>query len=158
MKYLSFLVLLLAGAALTTQSAVNSQLRGGLHSVMWAVLASYLVGTLAAALVLLSTQASLPTLADVHAIRWYQWTGGALGMVYIAAIVFSLQRVGAASLFALVVTGQLLTALLFDQLGLLGLVRTPLTLSRLAGALLLVAGLTCSTANNPAALSLSTFS
>jgi transporter family-2 protein len=119
MKYLPFLVLLLA---------------------MWAVLASYLVGTLAAALVLVSTQASLPTLADVRAIHWYQWTGGALGMVYIAAIVFSLQRVGAASLFALVVTGQLLTALLFDQLGLLGLVRSPLTLSRLAGALLLVAG------------------
>jgi transporter family-2 protein len=140
MKYLPFLVLLLAGAALTTQSAVNSQLRGGLHSVMWAVLASYLVGTLAAALVLVSTQASLPTLADVRAIHWYRWTGGALGMVYIAAIVFSLQRVGAASLFALVVTGQLLTALLFDQLGLLGLVRSPLTLSRLAGVLLLVAG------------------
>ena len=53
---------------------------------MWAVLASYLVGTLAAALVLLSTQASLPTLADVHAIRWYQWTGGALGMAYIASM------------------------------------------------------------------------
>ncbi|TVT37054.1 DMT family transporter [Hymenobacter setariae] len=140
MKYLSFLVLVLAGAALTTQSAVNSQLRGGLHSVLWAVLASYLVGTLAAALVLAGTQTPLPTLADMSAIRWYQWTGGALGMVYIAAIVFSLQRVGAASLFALVVTGQLLTALLFDQLGLLGLVRSPLTLSRLAGALLLIAG------------------
>jgi transporter family-2 protein len=140
MKYLSFLVLVLAGAALTTQSAVNSQLRGGLHSVLWAVLASYLVGTLAAALVLAGTQTPLPTLADMSAIRWYQWTGGALGMVYIADIVFSLQRVGAASLFALVVTGQLLTALLFDQLGLLGLVRSPLTLSRLAGALLLIAG------------------
>ncbi|RSK25007.1 DMT family transporter [Hymenobacter metallilatus] len=140
MKYLPFLVLVLAGSALTTQSAVNSQLRGGLHSVMWAVLASYLVGTLAAALVLVSTQASLPTLAAVQGVRWYQWTGGALGMVYIAAITFSLQRVGAASLFALVVTGQLLTALLFDQLGLLGLNRSPLTLSRLAGALLLVAG------------------
>lgn len=140
MKHLPFLVLILAGAALTTQSAVNSQLRGSLHSVMWAVLVSYLVGTLAAALVLVGTRAPLPTLAEAGTIRWYQWTGGALGMVYIAAIVFSLQRVGAASLFALVVTGQLLTALLFDQVRLLGLVRSPLTLSRLAGALLLVAG------------------
>ncbi|MCI1189735.1 DMT family transporter [Hymenobacter sp. DH14] len=140
MKYFALLVLVLAGAALTTQSAVNSQLRGGLHSVMWAVLASYLVGTLAAALVLASTRAPLPTLAAVQGVKWYQWTGGALGMVYIAAITFSLQRVGAASLFALVVTGQLLTALLFDQLGLLGLVRSPLTLSRFAGALFLVAG------------------
>lgn len=97
MKYLPFLVLVLAGAAPTTQSAVNSQLRGGLHSVMWAVLASYLVGTLAAALVLASTQTPLPALGDVQGVKWYQWTGGALGMVYIAAITFSLQRVGAAS-------------------------------------------------------------
>ncbi len=69
MKSLSLLVLVLAGAALTTQSAVNSQLRGGLHSVMWAVLASYLVGTLTAALVLASTQATPPTLAAVQSIK-----------------------------------------------------------------------------------------
>jgi transporter family-2 protein len=140
MKYLPFLVLILAGAALTTQSAVNSQLRTGLHSVMWSVLASYLVGTITAAAVLVGNQTPLPTLSEVSAVKWYQWTGGALGMIYIAAIVFSLQRVGAASLFALVVTGQLLTALLFDQLGLLGLARSPLTLTRLARGLLLVAG------------------
>ncbi|WP_022821587.1 DMT family transporter [Hymenobacter norwichensis] len=140
MKYLPFLVLVLAGAALTTQSAVNNQLRGSLHSVLWAVLASYLVGTLAAAMVLGYSQTPPPSLAAMSEVKWYQWTGGALGMVYIAAIVFSLQRVGAASLFALVVTGQLLTALLFDQLGLFGLTRHPLSLSRLAGAVLLVAG------------------
>jgi transporter family-2 protein len=63
-------VLVLAGAALTIQSVVNSQLRGSLYSVRWAVLVSYLVGTLAAALVLISTQAVRPTLAEVSAIRW----------------------------------------------------------------------------------------
>jgi len=140
MKYLPLFVLVLAGAALTTQSAVNSQLRGGLHSVMWAVLASYLVGSLAAGAVLVATREPLPSLAAVAELQWYQWTGGALGMVYIAAIVFSLHRVGAAPLFALVVTGQLLTALLFDQLGLLGLTRIPLSWSRLTGALLLIVG------------------
>jgi len=140
MKYLPLFVLVLAGVALTTQSAVNSQLRGGLHSVMWAVLGSYLVGSLAAGAVLVATREPLPSLAALGELRWYQWTGGALGMVYIAAIVLSLPRVGAAPLFALVVTGQLLTALLFDQLGLLGLTRTPLSWSRLTGALLLIVG------------------
>ena len=140
MKYVPFLVLVLAGAALTTQSAVNSQLRGGLHSVMWAVLVSYLVGSLAAAVVLASTRTPLPPLAAVQDVKWYQWTGGALGMVYIAAITFSLQRVGAASLFALVVAGQLLTALLFDQLGWAGLARQPFSLAKLAGVVFLALG------------------
>ncbi|MCI1189672.1 DMT family transporter [Hymenobacter sp. DH14] len=140
MKYLSLLVLVLAGAALTTQSAVNSQLRGTLHSVMWAVLISYLVGSLAAGAVLVANQAPLPPLAAVQQLKWYQWTGGALGMVYIAAITFSLHRVGAAPLFALVVAGQLLTALLFDQFGLLGLARSNFSLAKLAGVLFLALG------------------
>lgn len=140
MKYLSLLVLLLAGAALTTQSAVNSQLRGGLHSVMWSVLGSYLVGSLTATAVLLATREPLPTLAAMSGLRWYQWTGGALGMVYLAAITFSLHRVGAASLFALVVAGQLLTALCYDQFGWLGLSRSSFSPAKLAGVLFLAAG------------------
>ena len=83
----------------------------------WAVLVSYLVGSPAAAAVLVVTQAPMPRLAT-FGVKWYQWTGGALGMAYPAALTFSLQRVGAASLFALVVTGQLLTALCDDQFGL----------------------------------------
>jgi transporter family-2 protein len=140
MKFLSLLVLVLAGAALTTQSAVNSQLRGNLHSVMWAVLISYLVGSLAAAAVLVVNQEPVPSLASLSTLKWYQWTGGALGMVYIAAITFSLQRVGAASLFALVVGGQLLTALVYDQFGFLGLNRHSFSPAKLAGVLLLAAG------------------
>lgn len=140
MKILSLLVLVLAGAALTTQSAVNSQLRGGLHSVMWAVLISYLVGSLAAAAVLLVSQEPAPSLASLGTLKWYQWMGGTLGMVYIAAIIFSLHRVGAASLFALVVTGQLLTALVYDQFGLLGLSRSSFSPAKLVGVLLLAAG------------------
>jgi transporter family-2 protein len=61
-------------------------------------------------------------------------------MVYIAAITFSLQRVGAASLFALVVGGQLLTALVYDQFGFLGLNRHSFSPAKLAGVLLLAAG------------------
>jgi transporter family-2 protein len=72
MKFLSLLVLVLAGAALTTQSAVNSQLRGNLHSVMWAVLISYLVGSLAAAAVLVVNQEPVPSLASLSTLKWYQ--------------------------------------------------------------------------------------
>ncbi|QKG51679.1 DMT family transporter [Hymenobacter sp. BRD67] len=140
MKPFLLLLLVLAGAAITTQSAVNSQLRGALHSVGWAVFISYLGGSLVAGALLLLTRTPLPALAELGSLKWYYWTGGLLGVGYVLTITFSLQRVGAASLFALVVAGQLLTALLYDQLGVLNLSRSPLSSSKLVGVALLVLG------------------
>ncbi len=140
MKILMLLLLVLAGAAITTQSAVNSQLRGALHQVGWAVFISYVGGSLVAGGLLLATRAAVPSLADFGGLKWYYWTGGLLGVGYVLVIAFSLQRVGAASLFALVVAGQLLTALLYDQLGFFNLHRSNLSPARVGGALLLILG------------------
>lgn len=79
----------------------------------------------------------LPALARVP---WYGWTGGLLGVGYVLTITWSLKRVGAANLFALVVAGQLVTALLLDQAGWLGLERSTWSLSKLVGVALLVGG------------------
>ncbi|GAC1602372.1 MAG: hypothetical protein NVS3B25_30650 [Hymenobacter sp.] len=140
MKYLPFVLLLLAGAAITTQSAVNSQLKSALHHVLWAVLVSYMGGSLVAGALLLLTRTPVPALADLAQTKWFYWTGGLLGVGYVLTITWLLKRVGAANLFALVVAGQLLTALLLDQLGLLGAARSSMTPARLLGVALLVAG------------------
>ena len=49
-------------------------------------------------------------------------------------------RVGALVLGATAVTGQLLTAVVLDHFGLLSFARQPATLSRIAGVILLIAG------------------
>jgi bacterial/archaeal transporter family-2 protein len=51
-----------------------------------------------------------------------------------------LPSLGAATLIALVVAGQMLTTITFDHFGLFGLTPHPVSLSRLAGAALLIAG------------------
>ena len=140
MKYLLLGLLVLAGAAITLQSAVNSQLKTAMPHVLWAVLISYVGGSLVAGTLLLLIQApplGLPALARVP---WYGWTGGLLGVGYVLTITWSLKRVGAANLFALVVAGQLVTALLLDQAGWLGLERSTWSLSKLVGVALLVGG------------------
>ena len=140
MKHLLLGLLVLAGAAITLQSAVNSQLKTAVPHVLWAVLISYVGGSLVAAVLLVLRHApplALPALARVP---WYGWTGGLLGVGYVLTITWSLKRVGAANLFALVVAGQLMAALLLDQAGGLGLPRSAWSLSKLAGAALLVGG------------------
>jgi transporter family-2 protein len=50
-------------------------------------------------------------------------------------------RLGAAALLALIVLGQLVTALLVDHFGWLGFPQQPMTALRLLGALLLFGGM-----------------
>ena len=103
-------------------------------------LISYVGGSLVAGVLLLLSQAPPLTLPALVRVPWYGWTGGLLGVGYVLTITWSLKRVGAANLFALVVAGQLLTALLLDQAGWLGLERHAWSPSRLVGVALLVGG------------------
>lgn len=66
--------------------------------------------------------------------------GGLLGAFFITSVIVSVQRMSVANLLALVVAGQLITALLFDHFGILGVKQSPVTLTRALGALALIAG------------------
>jgi bacterial/archaeal transporter family-2 protein len=131
---------LLAGLAFVMQQVVNSNLRMGLNSPLWAALVSYAGGTLLVALLLLATHQSVPSRQDIANTSWLSWTGGAFGAVYVLISILLLPRVGAATFIALAVAGQLLTSVTFDHFGLMGLPRHPINPARVVGAVLLMAG------------------
>lgn len=143
MSWLQSAVLLVVGlaggASLVVQAAMNAGLRARLGSVSWAGLVSYLGGTLAMMLALVISREVLPTL-QMRTTPPLWWLGGFFGAAYLGVSIILVPRLGAATVVALVVTGQLLTSLLFDQFGVLDIPTHPLTLARAAGALLLVAG------------------
>ena len=134
------LLALLAGVSAVTQATINARLRSGLASWSWAAFTSYAVGTVAMVIVIFVKRAPRPSLAMSAAVPWWAWTGGCLGAVYIVLSIVLLQKLGASTVVAFVVSGQMLGALAFDQFGLMGLERLPATPLRLAGALLLVGG------------------
>jgi bacterial/archaeal transporter family-2 protein len=68
------------------------------------------------------------------------WTGGIFGAIYIAISILLLPRLGAALVVALIVLGQMLGALAFDHFALLGVPENPVSLTRVVGAALLIAG------------------
>ena len=71
---------------------------------------------------------------------WSLYTGGLCGLAIIltAAVVFP--RIGAGHATALMVLGQGVAALAIDHFGVMGLPRVPLTLSRIGGFALIIAG------------------
>jgi transporter family-2 protein len=129
-----------AGVSFVFQQAVNANLRGEIGSPWWAGFISYLGGTLAMlAMVILTREPMLSGLLMQRS-SWLSWTGGIFGAIYIAISILMLPRLGAATVVALIVVGQMIGSLTFDHLGLFGVPQHPATLVRLTGAGLLILG------------------
>jgi transporter family-2 protein len=140
MQSVFYLLGLGVGIGLVVQVGMNSTLRATLGSALLAALISFLVGSGALAAFIAVTRTPLPAREQFAAVPAWAWLGGLLGAFYVASSVIVGPKLGAATLLALVVLGQLGTSLLVDHFGWLGFAQHPLTLVRLAGAALLFAG------------------
>ena len=134
------LIALLAGALLPTQAGVNLQLRHLLGHPLAATLVSFVVGTVALAALVAALRVPLPIGAAWARGEWWPWVGGLLGAVYIGATIVAAPRLGAATLVAALVAGQMVASLALDHFGWVGFDVHPVTLWRLAGAALIVGG------------------
>jgi transporter family-2 protein len=136
---LSLLLALLAGILLAVQAPTNAILGKAGGSAVMAAFISFLVGSLALGAVTLATSGRLfaPGLRQVP---WYAWAGGLYGAVFVAVAAFAAPRIGVGALLTAAVAGQLAAALVLDHYGLLGLARHPVTLTRIAGILLVFLG------------------
>lgn len=139
MKSLAFALTGVAiGVALAAQAGVNSHLRGWMHTPLQAAFASFATGTVVLAVLVLAGRGGLPS--GLAQAPWWAWMGGLLGIVNITASILLAPRLGALTLAMLVITGQIISSMLFDHFGLLGYRRAPMQPDRLVGAALLVAG------------------
>jgi transporter family-2 protein len=129
-----------AGLGIALQVGMNSQLRKVLGSAYSAALISFMVGTLALCAVVLGTRTALPSRDTLAAVPAWAWVGGLCGAFYVAISTIVASELGATSLLALALAGQLLMALLMDHFGWLGLPENPITMVRLGGVVLLGAG------------------
>jgi transporter family-2 protein len=68
------------------------------------------------------------------------WTGGIFGAIYIGISILLIPRLGAVTVIALLVAGQMIGSLAFDHFGLFGLPVHHVTVPRAVGAALLLTG------------------
>lgn len=138
---LSYLLLmLLGGAGIAIQPAINARLRTAVEAPVLASLISFLVGSLVLVLVTASGLIGRGRLDTASSVPWWGWLGGALGAFYVTAAVVALPRIGSGAVVATTILGQLVTALVIDANGWFGVTRTPLSVTRVLGAGLLLAG------------------
>jgi bacterial/archaeal transporter family-2 protein len=137
---LAYFLGIASGFGLTLQIGMNSKLRTVLQNANTAALISFLVGTLGLIVLLAVTRTPVPARDTLASVPAWAWFGGLMGAFYVAISTVVASQLGTASLLGLALSGQLAMALIVDHFGWLGLPEHPITLTRLAGVVLLGLG------------------
>jgi len=133
------LLVFVAGGMVAAQAPTNAILAKAGGSPILAALISFTVGTAALFLVWLATP-NRPSSAAFAGVPWYAWIGGLYGAMFVAVAAYAAPKIGIASLITVGIAGQIAVALFLDHFGALGLPRDPISLGRVAGAALVIAG------------------
>jgi transporter family-2 protein len=133
------LLVFIAGAMVSIQAPTNALLAKAGGSPVLAALISFTVGTISLLLVWLLS-GNRPGTAEFAGLPWYAWLGGVYGAVFVAVAAFAAPKIGVASLITIGIAGQIAMALWLDHIGAMGLTREPINFGRVAGALLVLAG------------------
>ena len=132
---------ILSGAFIAVQAPINSQLARGLGLPVAAAAFSFLSGAIVLGLAtVLVTRGQGISLDWKAPAPWLFVAGGILGGAYVTISTILIPRIGAAALMAFLVAGQLVAGMLLDRIGFLGMAVREISLGRVAGAVLLMAG------------------
>ncbi|PPA04833.1 hypothetical protein C4E44_07000 [Pseudomonas sp. MWU12-2312b] len=134
------LLAMIAGAVVPFQSAINANLGRGLGHPLWATLASLLVSILVLLPIMLALRVPLPSMAFISRAPLWMWAGGAFGVCFISLALVLLPKLGASGFMALALAGQVVASLVLDHFGWFGLVQRQVSLPRVLGVVMLIAG------------------
>ena len=135
-----FLLAFVAGFTLPTQAGINVQLNKWCQSAILATTISFAVGTIGLFFYVLCLRIPWPTVDTMSNHPWWIWTGGLLGAFFVASTIVLAPRLGAASMIALIVAGQMMTSVVLDHFGWLGYQIHPISGVRILGVFLLLGG------------------
>ncbi|MGQ5524625.1 DMT family transporter [Chitinimonas sp. PSY-7] len=136
-----FLFAVLIGCVVPLQAAVNNQLKGLIGgSTLLAAFVSFAVGTATLGVIAVLTNQRWQGLGGISQAAWWHLTGGLMGAAFVFGTTLLAPRIGVAAMVSLIISGQILSSLLFDRFGWLGLATRELSTPRLIGALFVLAG------------------
>jgi transporter family-2 protein len=139
--WLLALFALVVGALIPIQAATNAAMSKALGGISYASLMLFGVSFLVVVAWILINRVAVPPVAMFQSAPVYGWLGGFIVATYVLAITFLAPRLGVGNAICFIVTGQIFAAVLIDQFGWFGAPVQALTWTRVAGVVLMVAGL-----------------
>jgi bacterial/archaeal transporter family-2 protein len=137
MHYL--IIAFLMGAILSTYLPMNSSASRYLGSSIAASFSFFIVAT-ATSLCILLFSGQYQCLTRLKTVPAYLHMAGIISAFFIVGATFLVPKIGARTFFILLVSGQILMAIVISHFGLLESPQDPVTVKKVAGAFLVIAG------------------
>ena len=134
-------IILIAGALQACGPPMNGALRNSLTNPWLASVVSFLPVVAFLSCVFLCLPRPLPTAEGLNAMPWWAPLGGLIGAFAVVAGLLFVGRVGAGALAGLTITANILMSLAIDNFGWFGMEVHTLSAGRIAGGVLMVAGI-----------------
>ena len=132
---------LITGALIPIQAATNGAFSKSIGNPFVTGLMVFVVGLIGMILFLLVTRTSMPTAQQLRAAPLYGYLGGLIVATYVVMITILVPRIGVGTAIALIVTGQIICAVTIDHFGLFHVAVREISLTRVAGILLMIIGI-----------------
>ncbi|SHM80779.1 transporter family-2 protein [Pseudomonas asturiensis] len=137
-----YLLAVCAGLGITLQTTLNGELAKGVGGdSVAAALFSFTAGALCLGIFSLMRGGIVVSLAAIPAQPWWSLLGGLLGAGALLSYVVLAPKIGLSALLGLAIAGQIISSLVIDHFGLMGALERPVSLVKLAGAMVMLAGL-----------------
>jgi len=136
-----FPLLAFTGGALTAlQPLINARLNNHLDSSIWASFVSFAVGTVILLFIGLYLNGGKFMSLNTDGIKWWMFTGGALGAFFVTVAIYIVPHMGVAVMISIMVAGQLIGAAILSHYGVLADMPRPINLQKFIGMSLLAIG------------------
>lgn len=136
---LPFFAIIAAGLVTALEGATNGWVTKSASSLYFAMVVAFGLS----AVILLVAAPFLPfrpAWGDVRTLPWYAWLGGAYGLVTIALAAWATPKLGAGPALVAALLAQTALGLALDHFGVLGLERSPVTWTKVAGVVVMLGG------------------
>jgi transporter family-2 protein len=131
---------LITGALIPIQAATNAAFSKSIGNALITGLMVFIVGLAGMALFVLLSRTPFPGRQQLTAAPFYGYLGGIIVAAYVVMITILVPRIGVGTAIGLIVTGQIICAVLIDHFGLFNVAVRSIDLTRFAGMLLMIAG------------------
>jgi transporter family-2 protein len=131
----------LAGAFIPVMAILNGRLGKSMGEALHASVILFGVGFVFCLTVALVLTKSLPQAADLANAKPIEYLGGFIVGFYVISATLLAPRIGLANFIVCAVSAQIIISVVIDHFGLLGAMVRPVSITRLAGIGLLIAGI-----------------
>lgn len=139
MKIYLIALMLIIGFVLTLHLAMNSQVGAILKNPRMGNAIFWTIGACTAIIIGL-TDWDPTVFTRLKEVPIWLLTAGIMGGALVFGIAWTMPRLGAGTAFVLMIAGQVISGMIFSHFGLFGSPVEPISMTKLGGALLLVAG------------------